>query len=336
MPRPRAFTPSKPETVTEYEGGFKSELFDRMLRFNLALFYDDYRNVQRSLTLPAPGGAGYAIVTNAAKARLWGVEGEATLRLSRQFAIDGNFAYLNTKYMSFSDFLLGDRSGEPWPAPKWTYTVNGRYEQPVGFGTLAANLQWVFTGTQNLQPQALNRDQNVQKGYGLLKGTLGLQFPDRGLEISAFGRNLTAKKYYVTGISLESVGLNTLLVAEPRTYGIQITQKFGGEIVARPSLGCRPPRRGRRAAPAVAGQPTNARSITYSPGLAFDPSVKPKLSSISAVSLIIAIEPHSIIRSCSGSKRRGLPILPWNRVPSRISASIRPLVWNGSRVTVGT
>jgi iron complex outermembrane receptor protein len=227
--QPLSFTPFKPETVTEYETGLKSELFDRRLRLNLAVFYDKYNDVQRSLTLPAPGGGGYTVVTNAAKARLWGVEGEGNLRLTDELSFDGTFGYLNAKYNRFNDFLLGDRSGEPWPAPKWTYTLGARYEQPIGSANLSANAQWVWTGTQNLQPQALNRDQNIQKGYGVINGTIGLQFPDQGFEISAFGRNLTGKHFYVTGIAVESVGLNTLMTGEPRTFGLQITKKLGGE-----------------------------------------------------------------------------------------------------------
>ncbi|MDB5687323.1 MAG: hypothetical protein JWR77_1912, partial [Rhizorhabdus sp.] len=41
-----------PETVTEYEAGLKTQAFDNMLRFNLAVFYDDYKNIQRSVTVP--------------------------------------------------------------------------------------------------------------------------------------------------------------------------------------------------------------------------------------------------------------------------------------------
>jgi signal peptidase I len=47
--------------------------------------------------------------------------------------------------------------------------------------------------------------------------------------------------------------------------------------------------------------PTNARSITKSPGSALEPSVRPWASSRAAVSLIMAIEPQSMARSCSGS-----------------------------------
>jgi L-ascorbate metabolism protein UlaG (beta-lactamase superfamily) len=87
--------------------------------------------------------------------------------------------------------------------------------------------------------------------------------------------------------------------------------------------------------PSGRAQSTKARSITNCPGLAFEPSVKPAPSSICAVSRIIAVDPHSMMRSVSGSSRSdpvtGCP----NSRPSRIRSVIRPCVRNGSRVTVG-
>jgi outer membrane receptor for monomeric catechols len=38
-----------PETLTAYELGIKSDLFDRRLRFNLSGFVNDYKNIQLPL-----------------------------------------------------------------------------------------------------------------------------------------------------------------------------------------------------------------------------------------------------------------------------------------------
>ena len=71
--------------------------------------------------------------------------------------------------------------------------------------------------------------QNVQPGYGLLNGSLTLRLNDVGLEASLYGRNLLNKGYDVAGTSLESVGFNVLWAGEPRIFGLQLTQRFGGE-----------------------------------------------------------------------------------------------------------
>jgi hypothetical protein len=74
------FASFKPESVTEYEVGAKTELFDRHLRFNVAAYHDDYSDIQRSITVPTSGGAPATIVTNAAKARINGSRKIAILR----------------------------------------------------------------------------------------------------------------------------------------------------------------------------------------------------------------------------------------------------------------
>nr|WP_173576967.1 TonB-dependent receptor [Acetobacter fallax] len=46
--------PFKPEQVLTCEGGFKTMLFDRHLRFNAAGFYYDYRDQQLPGSIPVP------------------------------------------------------------------------------------------------------------------------------------------------------------------------------------------------------------------------------------------------------------------------------------------
>ena len=73
----------EPEKVTSYEAGYKASLFDRRLRFALAGFIADYKDVQ------VPGSVGAVIngiptfvgvTTNAGKASFKGVEAEVDRR----------------------------------------------------------------------------------------------------------------------------------------------------------------------------------------------------------------------------------------------------------------
>ena len=54
-----ASTPYNPETVTSYEGGLKTEWFDRRFKLNIALFDSSYDNKQEEVVVPvlnpAPG-----------------------------------------------------------------------------------------------------------------------------------------------------------------------------------------------------------------------------------------------------------------------------------------
>jgi iron complex outermembrane receptor protein len=70
--------PFGPEKVTSYELGLKTDLFDRRVRFNTAIFYNDFTDAQIVLlSCPQYGGPGpCALPQNAGDAKVKGVEAE--------------------------------------------------------------------------------------------------------------------------------------------------------------------------------------------------------------------------------------------------------------------
>src|SRR3546814_8004504 len=71
-----ASTPYDPEFAWSYEVGAKTDWFDRRLRLNIAAFRTDYSDLQISQLVPLC----CVVVSNAAKARIKGVEVEAVVR----------------------------------------------------------------------------------------------------------------------------------------------------------------------------------------------------------------------------------------------------------------
>ena len=69
-----------PEKLTSYEIGLKTDLFDRKVRFNTAVFYNDFKDAQLVLlSCPQFGGPGpCALPQNAGDAKVSGVEVEIT------------------------------------------------------------------------------------------------------------------------------------------------------------------------------------------------------------------------------------------------------------------
>ena len=67
-----------PEKLTSYELGLKTDLFDRRVRFNTAVFYNDFKDAQLVLlSCPQFGGPGpCALPQNAGDAKVSGVEAE--------------------------------------------------------------------------------------------------------------------------------------------------------------------------------------------------------------------------------------------------------------------
>ncbi len=79
----------KSETLTNYELGFKTT-WNNVFRLNAAVYYEDWNNIQYSVVVSGAQGAG--ITGNAGKARVYGVEYDAELKLG-QFTISTNGAY---------------------------------------------------------------------------------------------------------------------------------------------------------------------------------------------------------------------------------------------------
>ena len=92
---------------------------------------------------------------------------------------------------------------------------------------LAADYSW--RSKVVLAPAAIFKDAAAQKAYGLLNTRVSYNMDDYGLEIAAFVRNVSGKKYYAaSGTFDNSLGYDLLWPGSPRTYGVQLVKKFGG------------------------------------------------------------------------------------------------------------
>jgi outer membrane receptor protein involved in Fe transport len=94
----------KPDTLTNYEIGWKTAWFDRSLLFNGAVFVEDWHGVQ--FGLPVVGTAGVISIYNAGSALSKGVESDLTWRIDRHltFSTSGSYihAYLTTNFCGFN------------------------------------------------------------------------------------------------------------------------------------------------------------------------------------------------------------------------------------------
>jgi iron complex outermembrane receptor protein len=135
-----ATTPYDPETVDSYEIGFKSEFLDRKVSLNVAAFYTDYKDIQQTTTISTTGGTGNeTIVTNAASAKIKGIEADLTVRPISDLTIRSSLGYTDSKFGGFvtnqpvfgvvRQFDLSDVN--LIYAPKITWSINAEYTVPV-------------------------------------------------------------------------------------------------------------------------------------------------------------------------------------------------------------
>ncbi|NUT01111.1 MAG: TonB-dependent receptor [Sphingomonas sp.] len=213
----------EPETVDSFEIGWKGAALNRRLKWALALFRADYKDVQ------VPGSAGQivngipnftGVTTNAGKARFQGVELETTAALAESLATPGdrlNFAgslgYLDAKYREFItlveyDQTTGARLARPIEVdladfrkvqntPKWTMSGSLDYDTPAFGGRLNANTTVSYRSkSQQFELAIPGLD---EKGFALWDANLVWRSPGNRFTVGLHGKNLANKKYVVSG-----------------------------------------------------------------------------------------------------------------------------------------
>ncbi len=214
----------EPERVTNYEVGLKSQLFNNKVRANLAAFYMDYDNVQRTAVIVI-GNAPTASTTNAAKAKVTGIEAELDFILTDYFSFGGSVGLLNPTYSEFMDNGR-DRSDEPFTyAADYTYNVYATATAPLSFGEVQLHADYGYKGDVYFDTVDLDRD--VQKGYGLLNIRAALKLDKPNVEFAVFGKNVTNEEYNTYILDLNnSLGYTSAFRGTPGYWGAEATVRF--------------------------------------------------------------------------------------------------------------
>lgn len=220
----------KPETVDAYEVGFKSQLFDNHLRFNVSAFYYQFKGIQVRTGTPTGGVA----ILNAASSNLKGFDIDMIANPTRNLTIQGALSYLDATYKKFLnapfftenpagglDQYFDDASGNDIIlSPEWVASLAGDYKIPVSFGTIGLSSTIYYNSGYYLDVQ--NRLE--QDDYVLLNAGLSWASPSENLEIRLWGRNLTKSHYRVTATS--SALSDVYFPGAPRTYGVTLRTRF--------------------------------------------------------------------------------------------------------------
>lgn len=235
--RAASFTSAGPydaETVSSFEGGLKTELFDRRVRFNIAAFSSTYTDMQVGTQGLTSGGVYESIVTNAGKGRIDGVESELQWVLGGGFSINANAAYLDARFKeNFTDLTSDgvdnptDNSDLPFAyAPKWSGSLGLFYDADVGIGKLNGSVNAVYMDDLYTSGGAANRTSDVQlrPSNVLVDATLGLQ-SEQGWRIGVWVKNAFDKTVINNTFGLGPLGF-LRIYSPPRTFGVDLGYKF--------------------------------------------------------------------------------------------------------------
>ncbi len=235
-PKPVLLTdivPFRPEHLTAYEVGVKSEWLDRRLMLNADAYLSEYKDIQLSEFLPPPLGDGGTVVVNASRARIEGVELDMRARLFRGFEMDGGMSFLDYKTLALgapSSLLSGmTLTSQPPNIPRWKGALGAQYTLGLGNGgEITARADYSYRS--QVFYDLANTPAGAQGGFGILNARL--EWDDAAgkwsaaLEVS----NATDKLYYYSLTPALNVdgSLFTLngTPALPRTEFFTLTRRF--------------------------------------------------------------------------------------------------------------
>lgn len=224
---------TKPETADSYEGGVKSEFFNRRLRFNLTGFYVKYQDLQKQLNVPITVNGQPNQVTlfvNAASATVKGFELETSAVPLEGLTLRGVVGYQDAKYNSYEATGAGyNLTDAPLDrAPKWQWTADATYEIP-----LTTDYKLNFNGnvaytSRNLSTQSITdaAGNTFLNARALTNASITLADVDDDYFIRVIGRNLTDKRYRIASQNVAGLWLNSQF-GPPRFYGVEVGLKFG-------------------------------------------------------------------------------------------------------------
>ena len=171
-----------PETVDDYEIGLKTtmDLGSTTLRINVAAFYSDYQDIQRTISyIPIGQTILSTAVLNAAAATIKGGELELTFLPIDNLEISGFVGYTDAQYDSFPNpgGITLPIPGKPLAdnefamLPETTASANVRYTLPLGAaGESALQAGW-YTQTE-MPISDINDPHGYIEGYDLFNASV--------------------------------------------------------------------------------------------------------------------------------------------------------------------
>lgn len=218
----------RPEVLDAYELGFKTQFLDNSVRFNIAAFIYDYRDIQVfNIT-----GGGAVLTTNAAAARVHGMDAELTWKPVDNFTISGGMGLLDGKYTDFPNATYTPPSPLDGPqtvidatgndmiyAPKFSGNISADYRIPTNAGEF-----WV-NGTAQYRDKVYVSAANTFAipAYTVVNASVGWTSPDGHFGVNLWARNLLDEDYY-SNRTEQALGFIQYL-APPRTVGFTFTFK---------------------------------------------------------------------------------------------------------------
>jgi iron complex outermembrane receptor protein len=211
-----------PEWVWSYEGGVKTAAANGRMRFNVAAFLADYSDLQVQTAI----SPGVIDISNAAEARIRGVELEGIARLTPTLNAGGHLAWLDAVYERYIAVGVGGITGDVagrrlTNAPLWSGRQWLEWSHDLGRSgrmSLRADARW--QSTVFFTP--FNDEVQRQRPYGLLDLSMELLPASGRWSILAYARNITDEDYITGAFSSPPPAIGGR-PGDSRQFGVQVS-----------------------------------------------------------------------------------------------------------------
>jgi iron complex outermembrane recepter protein len=222
--------PVNPEKINSYEVGFKT-LPHPNVQVNGAAFLYNVHNLQTQTNT----AGGLDVLANAGAAKIEGLEFETNWRVTQEFKLGVNGAFIPTaKYIdypvgAFVEPLPGggganstaDFSGTRLAkTPKWQANILADYQTQLSIGKVGANANLGYTSTFYYELSQFL----TQKQYALLNGNVFWSPTDSHFKYTIWGKNLTNKVTYNNYLA-NATGF-VVAYQPPRELGVSVGYSF--------------------------------------------------------------------------------------------------------------
>lgn len=228
-------SPYRPENITSYELGLKSDFWDRRARVNVDAFYYDYTDMQlTTLGTFGPSNAPGQFTVNAGKSRIYGLEIDTQLKPTDGLLLSASYAYTNAKFTELSnrdprDNILRILDGNIVPyVAKHVINIGAQYEIEVGSAgslTIAANHNW---HSRKFLREFNHPTIDLVPANGKTDITLTYKMGESGLRVTGFVTNLEndieKNNIYVSPGFIGSSAVASY--TKPRSFGVRADWKF--------------------------------------------------------------------------------------------------------------
>ncbi len=215
-----------PETAEMFELGFKTDLFDRRLRLNVAGFITNYKDLQL-LTNTGPS-AFVPVLINGGDAKIKGIEVEGELLATEWLRLNGSIGYLDSKYKSLSPDAIaaGTLLSSKIPnSPKWTATL-GTTVEVMNNDQGRVFLRGDYSYKSSQYKTVANDPELLQGSYHIVNASITYETSEGNWAASLGGTNLTNEAYIVSGVANAGIGYSQAIVSRPREWFLNVKYKY--------------------------------------------------------------------------------------------------------------